>query len=303
MKRAAQRPVHDALALAIAVAGLAGILACGAQPVVQGFPLLSRPGELGEVRAGALNVMSYNVAGLLEPLSASHPAVNSSLISPHLNALDLVLVQEDFYYHADLARQVELPYHGPTDPRWNPFRPGDGLCRFSRFAFADHQRQTWTRCHGVLDSANDCLTDKGFAVSWTELAPGVFVDVYNLHLDAGSGSQDEAARAAQVQQLLGWLRQRSADRALIVAGDSNLDSARDADRASLQQLVDEGGLSDACASLDCGDERIDRVWIRSSEQLQLQVRDWRIPDDFVDAAGEPLSDHEPVVVRLGWQWR
>src|SRR5688572_5820705 len=46
--------------------------------------------------AGTIRFLTYNVAGLPEGVSKSHPAANTPLMSPLLNDFDLVVVQEDF---------------------------------------------------------------------------------------------------------------------------------------------------------------------------------------------------------------
>jgi len=266
--------------------------ACGARIDARAFGMPSMPGDTGETTAGELRLLTYNVAGLLDPISGSQPSVNHPLISPKLNDHELVLMQEDFFYHQALAQEAEHPFQSQPDEAWQPWRPGDGLNRFSRYAPADHVRAAWTDCNGVLDQANDCLTDKGYSVSFTELAQGIYVDVYNLHMDAGGDAGDISARAAQIDQLLDVIAGRSANRSLIVAGDTNLAAHREADQRNLQRLLDGAGLVDACAALECGDDRIDRVLLRSSTQLE-----------FEDSLGAPLSDHDPIAVRLAWRWR
>ncbi len=71
------------------------------------------PGGSSTLPSGVLQVLTYNVAGLPQGISSSNPATNTSQISPKLNAYDLVLVQEDFWYHADLARDAHHAYQTP----------------------------------------------------------------------------------------------------------------------------------------------------------------------------------------------
>jgi endonuclease/exonuclease/phosphatase family metal-dependent hydrolase len=175
---------------------------------------------------------------------------------------------------------------------------GDGLNRFSIFSFGELLREAWEDCSGVVGAANDCLTSKGFSVAATELAPGVVVDVYNLHMDAGGGAEDVAARDAQVLQLLATIETRSAGMAIIVAGDTNMGSD---DEASLQALLQGAQLDDACRVLSCGEEsRIDRIMFRGSDQIELTVESWRVDMSFVDGNGDDLSDHEAVGVDFSW---
>jgi hypothetical protein len=151
----------------------------------------------------------------------------------------------------------------------------------------------------VLTNLNDCLTSKGFAVAEMHLAYGAAIDVYDLHLDAGGAAEDRAARDDQVDQLLIAIALRSAGRALVVAGDTNMRAGE----AALARLIGEAGLTDSCRVLSCGDERIDRVLFRSSATVELFATRWRVASEFVDAQGFPLSDHRAVAVDFGGQRR
>ncbi|MEM6995623.1 MAG: endonuclease [Myxococcota bacterium] len=244
---------------------------------------------------GSFRVLSYNVAGLPDFISGSDPLVNTPLMSPLLNAYELVLAQEDFSYHAELSADTEHPFQSMPGGGGSL---GDGLNRFSDTEFSDFERAGWTQCNGLFDSGSDCLTEKGFSVGLHELGPGAVVDVYNLHMDAGGSQADIEARQAQVQQLLETIDTRSAGRALIVAGDTNMDEE---DEADFVTLLDGAGLTDTCRALDCGDEfRIDRVMIRVSDTVDLVPTAWIVDLTFVDGDGDDLSDHEAVVVDLDW---
>jgi len=255
----------------------------------------SSTGAPTEPQAGMLSVLSYNVAGLPDALSSSNPLVNTPLISPRLNEFDLVLVQEDFSYHAELSADAEHP-HQSTPGGGGTL--GDGLNRFSQSAFEGFERNGWVECNGTVDSGSDCLTAKGFSVARHELGPGVEVDVYNFHMDAGGSADDIAARQAQIEQMLGTISTRSSERALIVGGDTNMDEE---DEADLVSLLEGAGLTDACRELKCGEAfRIDRIMFRSIDGIELTPTSWRVDLSFVDDEGEQLSDHEAVVVEFDW---
>ena len=244
-------------------------------------------------RSGRLTVMTYNVAGLPDAVSVRTPSKTIPKIGGKLNGYDLVLVQEDFAYPDELRKDVTLPHR--SDPGVAILGYGDGLSRFSRLPFVQHAREAWSSCHGLFDSGSDCLTTKGFEVATHELAPGVEVDVYNLHLDAGWDDEDRAARAKQVAQLLASIATRSKDRAVIVAGDTNLRSRRD--QATLAEL--EKVLTDACAATACAQPgRIDRVLVKDGKKVRLTPKTWRIEPGF-----DGLSDHAPIVVELDWSFR
>jgi hypothetical protein len=270
--------------------------------------------------AGTLSVLTYNVAGLPEGISGSTPSVNTPLISPLLNAYDLVVVQEDFNYHEPLVASLTHPYQSVKDTNPGPygeqlgFAFGDGLNTFSRSPFADFQRVTWSQCFGVFSNSSDCLTPKGFSVATHELEPGVVVDVYNLHSDAGSAEPDLAARRANIRQFYAFISEYSADRAVIVLGDTNSRYTRGGD--VLPEMLAAVGLTDvwallqragalpavgdaltaACASDPSGGEceRVDKIFFRSGGGVLLEALDYDVPGNFVDAAGERLSDHDPV---------
>ncbi len=250
-----------------------------------------------EPQSGVLSVLSYNVAGLPQGISGSNPEINMPLISPLLNSYDLVLVQEDFYYHEELIAEAEHPYQSErSGDGVNDL--GDGLNRFSETAFGPHDRITWKACYGQFSNGSDCLAKKGFTVAEHELAPGLVVDVYNLHMDAGRDPEDIAARAEQAEQLAATIADRSAGKAIIIGGDTNMKAE---DEVYLQGLIDAAGLTDSCRALSCGEElRIDRVLYRSSDALGIVAESWALDPVFVDAVGVDLSDHEAVAVTLRW---
>lgn len=260
----------------------------------------SQPEDAGQPGTRALTVLTYNVAGLPFGLSDSSPEVNTALISPLLNDFELVLVQENFAWHDDLRAQTTHAYQSEPMPGSLEQRLGDGLNRFSVYPFVDFARVEWTACNGILGSAADCLTPKGFTFARHTLAPGLEVDIYNVHLDAGRDDKDAAARSAQVDQLLAFMQLRSADRAVILGGDLNLKNHGE-DEVILQRLLSSAGLTDACHQQSCVDpSNYDRVLLRDNTLLELQIRSWNFAPGFVDGAGEPLSDHAPVLVELGW---
>jgi len=248
-----------------------------------------------------LSILTYNVAGLPQEMSASDPQHNVPLISPLLNEYDVVVVQEDFVVHSELASEATHPYRIPPGAAGSEagalLEIPNGLGRFSRFPVGSYHPQAWSECNGNTDSGSDCLTRKGFAVAEHTIALGestVVVDIYNLHMDSGDAPADEQARRAQVDQLLRVIARRSQDKAIIVAGDTNIVGAT---HDTLVRLRLGAGLLDACVELLCREpNRIDRVLYRSSEWVALEPLRWQIPPEFVDEDGAPLSDHLPVAV-------
>lgn len=277
------------------------------------------PGPDGDPRTvqGGFSMLSYNVAGLPEVLSGSNPSVNMPLIGPLLDAYDLVLTQEDFanpdpplddtrVYHDVLRAGTDFPY--VSEPQVPPMgtdaaRPdallGDGLSFFSRFRLGPVERVTWNDCMGLLDHSSDCLATKGFAVSTIELAPGVTVDVYDLHADAGGAVEDQAARASNFAQLADHIVEHSAGRAVIVGGDTNLHTDRPEADEVWRSFLATTGLADVCDTVECGDDVdvIDKIAFRSGDGLDLAARSHVFERErFTRDDGEPLSDHDPLHV-------
>jgi len=273
-------------------------------------------------RRGTLLALSYNVAGLPDALSGSMPETFTPLISPLLNGYDLVVVQESWLtpdpnpleplrtYHEDLVVDANHPHQSISKPAplgTDPGRPSailsDGLNRLSHVPFELTDRAPWAECVGLTNSGSDCLALKGFSMARTSFAPGIVVDVYNLHMEAGGSDEDNQLRDDQVAQLVGYIVANSAGNAVIVGGDFNLHSDSAPDDVPFQALLDGASLQDVCVAVGCPDtNRIDKFLFRSSSTLQLSPLSWNFETDvFVAPGGEPLSDHDPLAVEFLWE--
>ncbi len=245
-------------------------------------------------------MLTYNVAGLPQGLNDDQfPVQNIPQISAKLNAYDLVVVQEDFSYTRELREDLEFAYESNEHLHTERF-VNDGLNAFSSLAFDENlERVRWVECFGGTSNGSDCLSNKGFAVSTHQLCDdGTSIPVINLHAEAGGAPEDVAARNAGIDQLIAFIAARFADGPLVVAGDTNLTGDDADDEPTLQRLLTETGLQDACRSLDCGDEHIDRVFVRSGADLEVVAQTWQVADEFVDANGNDLSDHKAIHVDL-----
>lgn len=285
---------------------------------------------------GSFSILTYNVAGLPAEISKENPAEHIPLISPLLDQYDVVLTQEDFDWWGDLAGKFDfVNYHerlraNATHPFKTAQHPGpeavdldmsqrpmpligDGQGIMSRFSFTDEQRHPWTSCFGGIDTsdggAGDCLAMKGFAVVTLTLSPGLEIDVYTLHMEAGGTDADQQLQADNVAQLSRFIAQHSVGRAIVVGGDTNLhtesdhpDANGDADTQLWASLLADSDLTDACAATDCAEtSRIDKIAYRSSQAVELQATSYDVPTaSFRDPSGIDLSDHEPVVVNMKW---
>ncbi|MEV7811194.1 jacalin-like lectin [Streptomyces flaveolus] len=286
-----------------------GILAAGALTLAG---LTASAGTAQAAEPGSFSVLTYNVAGLPEGLSSSHPATNTPLISPRLAGYDIVNVQEDFNYHAALYAGDDHTHRTATS---GGAGIGDGLNTLSRYPFEDFERVKWKDCTGT-----NCLTPKGFTLARVRLAEGVYVDVYNAHPNADDTEDALAARRANITQLSAFIQANSAGNAVIVMGDTNTRYTRADD--NIRTLVADNGLTDAWVRLvrggtapaqgadpllcpasappdDC--EVVDKVLYRGSNLVSLTATRYQNAwATFLDAAGGNLSDHFPHTVDFSY---
>lgn len=257
----------------------------------------------GAQETGRLSVLSYNVHGLPSFVTGDDTPARQRAISPRLEPFDVIGLQEDFTEdghelllgaasHASRARFADV-----IGERFY----GSGLTFLARARVVLTATEHYRAFHGQLSAGNDGLASKGFQLVRLELAPGVELDVYNSHLDAGGSPGDQAARADQVAQLTDAMLRRSAGRALLFVGDTNLGD-RGTDQEVMARWLGATGLACACAAVRagcCG--RIDRIFLRSGGGVELTAEDWGVAPGFKDDEDVGLSDHEPIRAALRWR--
>jgi len=277
------------------------------------------------VPAGAtsLSVLTYNVAGLPNLSGGGGEAPNLAknlAISPMLDAAlyDVVAIQEAFdstIYASHANNNTGFPATN-TPSQEAPVAPAlvpSGLMRLSNSALAGYERNPWTTCENT--DQFDCLANKGFSFARHDLGGGAEVDIYNWHAEAGNTANDVIARNAQISQMLDYIEGNSADRAVILLGDTNSrytrtsDEIRDILSVGFQDAwldkyfagiapvqTDISNTSDCDTSPDSAScELKDKIFFRSGGTTMLTLNGYAIPDNFVDDFGAPLSDHLPVL--------
>lgn len=273
---------------------------------------------LRSLAENSFTLMSCNVAGLPAIISSGDPAANSVELGKRLGGWDVVNVQEDFNYHAQLYSQNTHAFRTPTSGGV-PF--GSGLNTLSKYAFSnitDLERVKWSTC-STFDSA-DCLTPKGFTFLEVQLADGVTFDLYNLHADAGTTAADLVARRANLDQLAAFAAANSKDNAIVIMGDTNTRYTRADD--NIRSLVSNLGLTDAwvakvrngvppaagadalvcdAAKVDDACEVVDKILFRGSKALKFTLESYKNENAaFLDTSGKALSDHYPISAKLSW---
>jgi hypothetical protein len=262
-------------------------------------------------RTGTISLLAYNVAGLPEGLSSSHPLTYTSFIAPLLNEYEIVNVQEDFCYHDSLLKYVTHPYITPTT---GCVPGGDGLNTFSRFPITNLYREAWTNC-----TSTDCLTPKGFSYSQIEISPGVVIDVYNIHTNAGSTDIAKEARKYNLVQLQNYMKAHSVDKPVIVMGDFNSRYTRIGDSIETMldlgfkdvwlELIRKGSIPEKGNSLTACDpdrnafdcEKVDKVFYRSNDKVLFTPLTYQLDDSryyYQNNDSLPLSDHWPLHAKL-----
>src|SRR5215468_5194552 len=163
---------------------------------------------------GRFSTLSYNIAGIPFEYPGANATLHTPIISCYIRPFDIVNVQEDFNWHADLYNDCDNHlYRTPTS---GGIGIGDGLNTLSNFPYDDLDRVTWTNRNGT-----DALTPKGFSVVRIRLAEGVYIDIYNLHGQSGTATADLADSVSDVDQVLSYIEANSAGNAVLVLADTN----------------------------------------------------------------------------------
>ena len=272
--------------------------------------------ENNEKNEGSFSILSYNVAGLPELISSSHPIIYTKQISPKLNKYDVVNVQENFAYNKDLNSKLNFKYK--TEYSGNvPL--GDGLMTFSKYPLYMFDRITWKDSHGFIVNGADSMTKKGFTFTSMEIKSGYFIDIYNLHTDANHDEKSTEARNANMAQLADYIKGISEGKAVIIFGDTNSLYTDKGDKfydlvvktcnlkdAWIENVM-EGKIPEKGDRLDpekLGQkgEVLDKIWYRSGKNIEIEATSFEILfKEFTTEKGEQLSDHYPVTSNIKYK--
>ncbi|MEU5888934.1 jacalin-like lectin [Streptomyces sp. NPDC047461] len=271
--------------------------------------------------SGTFSVLSYNVAGLPEAISSAPTPRESATtaIGGRIAPYDIVHAQEDFNYHAYLyAADTAHAYRTATS---GGAAIGSGLNTLSKISYDedDFERVRWNTC---TYGSGDCLTPKGFTFMRERLAEGVYVDVYNLHTNAGTNADDLAARADNLSQLTDFIATHSAGNAVVVMGDTNTRYTRSGD--TIAEFAAANGLTDTWVQLIRGGsapakgsdalvcdqtgttvpntcEVVDKILYRGSKLVSLNATSYNNEHSkFLTDDGLMLSDHDPITAGFSW---
>lgn len=196
----------------------------------------------------------------------------------------------------------------------------------SDFPYIDLDRVKWADCNL---SGGDCITPKGFTFLRLRISDGLWVDLYNLHTDAGSEAGDINARSMNFAQVSAYIAKWSAGMPIIVMGDTNARYTRPGDSQSLRTFLSSTGTTDLWVSnvrggtfptsgsdaLVCSFpfapgttqeqmnacEVVDKMFIRGSPAVSFTTSTYTNAHNAFVVADAPLSDHYPILSTLTWK--
>lgn len=270
----------------------------------------SSVGGVEEPEEYTLKLISSNVSGI--PIAGTFQGDSnwgenrkSRAIGAIFNGMDTDFVgtQEDFNYHKGLAETM-------TTFTWQTYSSGgltagDGINLFAKHPFYNVSRVKWDKLYGVISGLNDGISQKGFLYCVAEIPGGVYIDLYVVHIDAGTDPRSLEARADNFRQLAEHINARTEDRAVIVIGDFNCRLSRERGTGMYDQLIAGAGLRDTWVEVhnggnyiytddeswtDPGVESVDRVMFKNGGGVEFTAESIE-NIQLLNEKGKTLTDH------------
>ena len=253
----------------------------------------------------SLNILVYNTHGLPEIFIDDNPKMRFPIIGEKTQDYNISLLQEDYSHHEELSSglgKLSLAYRGGTGTLLCPFCTGSGLTSIFNLPVGwliDVENETYEDCSGWLIGANDCFAYKGFQI--IKVTPPNKKEFYilNTHMDAGRRNSDRGAREKQLEQIVSVIKQETETKALIVAGDLNLNSKDPRDMSLLKKFKEELSLIDTFKNTQI-DEKwsvLDYILLKQGEDTKFKVNSVGEDKSFLTEVG-PLSDHPALSIDL-----
>ena len=254
-----------------------------------------------------LKLLVYNTHGLPAIFSGDKPSERFPKIGNLTQSFDLSLLQEDFAHHDLLVQHVKRAAKVAVGADENFSKcllcSNSGLTLVSNLEKAHWEIRTtfepFKKCSGWLNRSNDCFAQKGFQLIDLNNNQGDRIYIVNTHLDAGRHQLDREARATQLEQIARALEATAEGKAVLVAGDLNLDWDSPADNALLQDFVRRLDLVLAQKGGDDTNQwkTLDYIYYRSSSDTEIStISSGEVKTMSADA--EPLSDHPALFVKF-----
>lgn len=304
---------------------------------------------LGMSAQKTFTIASYNVDGLGAIINQDGPAeAGTRAISARIaqEDWDIFGVCEDFKYDNALRSSISDIYDFGTYRAVSAedyakmalsfigsFKADtDGLNVMWKKGYKATE-ESWTSWNAhkgwIDDQANDCI-DKGYRHYAIELAEGNVIDLYHLHMEAGTGTNDDGTinehsqnAHKQLTQLVNAIKATNNHRPIIVMGDTNCRYTResmktlfiDALNADKRFIANDcwveqckGGVYPECPSesLHVNDlgyvdgEVVDKIiYINNIDSnVKLTLNNFKVDTGFTKDDGTFLADHCPVVANF-----
>ncbi|HJD04759.1 MAG TPA: hypothetical protein H9921_09040 [Candidatus Mediterraneibacter caccogallinarum] len=290
-----------------------------------------------EPETGTFTAVSMNVDGLpnLFGINEDGPAADGTrAISAKIAEYDwdIIGVSEDFNYNDELMSSLSANYNAGTHRGGVSWLTNDtdglNLIWKKSLSVTGEKWMSWNVHYstGIFGTGNgaDGMIDKGFRYYEAEVADGVYVDIYILHMDADSDQGDIDARYAQLEQLANAITASDNDNPIIVMGDTNCRYTREDIREAFINPINEDprfeikdawieGAWDgtypnvgdpALLAVDKGGnyeypqaEIVDKIFYinNTDSKVKLTLDSYSVATDFTDGSGTALADHWPIV--------
>ena len=118
-------------------------------------------------------------------------------------------------------------------------------------------------------------------------------------MDAGRRGSDRYARKKQLEHIVSTVKKKKDIKALIVAGDLNLNSKDPGDMELLKQFKNELSLMDTFedTKIDAKWSILDYILIKQGEDVRFKINSVGEDRSFFSDEG-PLSDHPALFIEL-----
>ena len=252
-----------------------------------------------------LNILVYNTHGLPEIFIDDNPKKRFPIIGEKTRDFNISLLQEDYSHHEELSSGLgteSIAYRGGMGTILCPLCAGSGLTSIFNLPdgwLIDVENETYEDCSGWLIGANDCFAYKGFQIIKITTPNKKDFYIINTHMDAGRRDSDRYTREKQLEHVITAIKKKKEVKALIVAGDLNLNSKDPEDMELLKQFKNELSLMDAFedTEIDARWPILDYILIRQGKDVGLKINSVGEDRSFFTEEG-PLSDHPALFIEL-----
>lgn len=236
------------------------------------------------------NAVALNVDGLPKEISGFEINPDAQEVTGATNLCnklansgwDFIGLSEDFNFHDYLVAAPASDYYnfgeyGGGVSGLSNSTDGLGFACAKRFTMAGGTKVKWSTYYGgnILDAFGengpgkngaDEMINKGFRMYTVTIADGIAVDVYVLHMDAGTADEGDSedlnngkdrniiAREAQLKQLADYIIKNHNNRPVIIIGDTNCRYTREQLKTGFIDYIN------ADPSLTINDPWVDLMW-------------------------------------------